>query len=49
MPVPTAAALPNNAADVAAGWAQNGGTKGEKDIEGLTQRLRMDGGTNDAG
>ena len=30
----------NNAADVAAGWAQNGGTKGEKDIEGLMQRLR---------
>ena len=39
----------NNAADVAAGWAQNGGTKGEKDIEGLMQRLRMDGGTDDAG
>jgi ribonuclease HI len=39
----------NNAADVAAGWAQNGGTKGEKDIEGLMQRLRMDGGTDDDG
>jgi ribonuclease HI len=39
----------NNAADVAAGWAQNGGTKGEKDIEGLMQRLRMDGGTDGTG
>ena len=27
----------NNAADKAAGWAQNGGTKGENDIEGLMQ------------
>eukprot|EP01046_Picozoa_sp_COSAG06_P023101 COSAG06_NODE_1820_length_8291_cov_14.479858_1_plen_72_part_00 len=26
-----------------------GGTKGEKDIEGLMQRLRMDGGTDDDG
>ena len=39
----------NNVADAAAGWAQNGGTKGEKDIEGLMQRLRMDGGTDDDG
>ena len=28
----------NDAADAAAGWAQNGGTKSEKDIEGLMLR-----------
>ena len=36
------------------GWSKRGDfrpitLKGEKDIEGLMQRLRMDGGTDDAG